>query len=63
VKYRYRITVTFTASRQLKPGELSDLVNACAIQVEDPYTVDGEGELSSADFSTTVDASGARLGQ
>lgn len=63
MKHRYRITVTFTASRQLTPSELSDLVTACAIQVEDPYTLDGEGELSSADFSTTVYASGERLAQ
>ena len=61
MKHAYRITLTFRANRQLTPGELASLVNACAVQIEDPYIYDDDGELIKADFSTTVDWSAEKV--
>lgn len=60
---RYVIRVTFTASRPLSDSELSDIVDAVAVQVEDPFTRDESGNLESASFSTVVQVSANRLGR
>lgn len=49
---RVAITVTFSADRPLTTDEVDALVNALAVQVEEPGTVDGSGEWVRAGFST-----------
>lgn len=61
---KYVLTVTFSTDRELTPEEVSELANACAVQVEDPHTWQ-DGESVRASFSVrggTVAAGVARGG-
>ena len=49
----YTITVTFTADRPLTDGELADLTNTVAVQVEEPWATNEDGEWTDATYSTT----------
>lgn len=63
MKHAYRIHLTFQVTRKLTSLEFISLVNACAVQIENPYIYGGDGELIKADFSTTVDWSSEEVAQ
>ena len=61
---KYVFMITFTTDRELTPEEVSELANACAVQIEDPHTWE-DGQSVRASFSVrggTVSAGVARRG-
>lgn len=48
----YRFTVTFTADRPLTDSELAYLTNTVAVQVEEPWTINDDGEWKEATYRT-----------
>lgn len=58
---RYRLVLSFTADRTLTRGELADLSNACAVQVEEPHVGGVDGFSEPATFSTAAVEVGAEV--
>lgn len=54
----YTISVTFNTDRELTPTELDQLVNAVAVQVEDPAGLDGDKRASFTVWGVDVSAVG-----
>lgn len=59
----YTILVTFNTDRELTPTELDQLVNAVAVQVEEPAGLDGDKRASFTVWGVDVSAVGVFAGE